>query len=144
MIERDTIALLRECDAGIKMGVDSIDEVLDYVRSELMKRSLVDCKIQHEQLGSEIERQLCRYQDEGKEPCPLAKGMSWIKTNVKLVMKESDDTIAELITDGCDMGVKSLSRYLNRYKAAEETAKDMAKRLIAQEEGLRLALRPYL
>ena len=29
MIEQDTIKLLRECDAGIKMGVSSIDEVLD-------------------------------------------------------------------------------------------------------------------
>ena len=28
MIEQDTIKLLRECDAGIKMGVGSIDEVL--------------------------------------------------------------------------------------------------------------------
>ena len=31
MIEQDTIKLLRECDAGIKMGVSSIDDVLDYV-----------------------------------------------------------------------------------------------------------------
>ena len=34
MIEQDTIRLLRECDAGIKMGVSSIDEVLDYVNSD--------------------------------------------------------------------------------------------------------------
>lgn len=32
MIEQDTIRLLRECDAGIKMGVGSIDEVLGQVR----------------------------------------------------------------------------------------------------------------
>ena len=74
----------------------------------------------------------------------MAKGMSWIKTNVRLVMKESDQTIADLITDGCDMGIKNLSRYLNQYVAAEERAKDIAKQLIAQEEELRLAVRPYL
>ena len=74
----------------------------------------------------------------------MAKGMSWIKTNVRLVMKESDQTIADLITDGCDMGIKSLSRYLNQYAAAEEKARDMARQLIAQEEELRLAVRPYL
>lgn len=28
MIEKDTIKLLRECDAGVKMGVSSIDDVL--------------------------------------------------------------------------------------------------------------------
>ena len=30
MIESDTIKLLRECDAGIKMGVKSIDNHLKY------------------------------------------------------------------------------------------------------------------
>lgn len=29
MIEQDTIKLLRECDAGIKMGVSAIEESLD-------------------------------------------------------------------------------------------------------------------
>ena len=29
MVEQDTIRLLRECDAGVKMGISSIDDVLD-------------------------------------------------------------------------------------------------------------------
>ena len=33
MIEPDTIKLLRECDAGIKMGVKSIDDGLDRVKN---------------------------------------------------------------------------------------------------------------
>ncbi len=144
MVQEDTIQLLRECDAGVEMGVSAIDEVLDYVRSELLRRNLVDCKIKHQQLSNEIHTLLCQHQDPGKEPCPVAKGMSWIKTNVRLVMKESDQTIADLITDGCDMGVKTLSRYLNQYAAAEEKAKDIARNLIAQEEELRLAVRQYL
>ena len=144
MIEQDTIRLLRECDSGVKMGVSSIDEVLDYTRSELLKRSLVDCKIKHEQLSGDIEKQLCRFRDQGKGPSPVVKGMSWIKTNAMLAMDQSDQTIAELITDGCNMGVKSLSRYLNQYQAADERAKDIAKKLIAQEEQLCAQMRPYL
>ena len=37
MIEQDTIKLLRECDANIKMGVSSIDEVLDSISNEKFK-----------------------------------------------------------------------------------------------------------
>ena len=55
--------------------------------------------------------------------------MSWVKTNVKLGMEESDATIAGLMTDGCNMGVKSLNRYLNQYEAADEVSKDITKRL---------------
>ncbi len=74
----------------------------------------------------------------------MAKSMSWIKTNVKLVIDESDRTIADLITDGCNMGIKSLSKYLNQYKAADEQSKDIAKRLIQLEEKLVCNMRPFL
>lgn len=144
MIEPDTIKLLRECDAGIKMGVASIDEVLEYVQHKTFKRLLSDCKNKHEQLQEEIQILLEQYHDEGKDPNPMAKGMSWMKTNVKLVMDESDETIADLITDGCNMGAKSLHKYLNQYGAADEKTKDITKRLINLEEKLAIDIRQYL
>ena len=61
-----------------------------------------------------------------------------------LTLEESDKTVADLITDGCNMGVKSLSRYLNQYEAAEEQAKDIAKRLIGLESHLIQDVQPYL
>ena len=144
MIEQDTIRLLRECDAGVKMGISSIDDVLDYVKSERLKQYLKDCKVAHQKLETEIQENLDRFGDDGKDPNPIAKGMSWMKTNIKLIMNESDHTIADLMTDGCDMGVKSLSKYLNQYKAADEASKDIAKRLIALEESLGKEIRGYL
>lgn len=144
MIEQDTIKLLRECDAGVKMGVKSIDDVLQYVHAAKLKELLTECKEEHEQLGHEIQELLDRYKDDGKDPNPMAKGMSWMKTNVKLAMNESDHTIADLITDGCNMGVKSLNRYLNQYKAADEVSKDITKRLINLEEKLAVDIRGFL
>ena len=144
MIEQDTVKLLRECDAGIKMGVSSIDDVLDYVKSPRLKQQLVHCKDEHVKLGRELQGYLDRYGDDGKDPNPIAKGMSYIKTNAKLAMEKSDATVSDLITDGCNMGVKSLSRYLNQYKAADENSKDLAKRLIDSEANLAEQLRSYL
>lgn len=144
MIEQDTIKLLRECDAGVKMGVSSIDDVIDYVRSKELKEYLNRCKDEHIKLNDEVQAALERFHDDGKDPNPIAKGMSWIKTNVKLSVDESDETIADLMTDGCNMGVKSLNRYLNEYEAADESAKDIAKRLIRLEEQLAIDVRKYL
>ena len=144
MIEPDTIKLLRECDAGIKMGVASIDEVLEAVHDKDFREALRECRTGHEKLGEEIQSLLKQAHDDGKEPNPMAKGMSWMKTNVKLAMDASDATAADLITDGCNMGVKSLSGYLNQYKAASETAKDLTKRLIQMEEKLVVAIRRFL
>ena len=67
-----------------------------------------------------------------------------MKTGMKLGLEETDATVADLITDGCNMGVKSLNRYLNQYKAADEPSKDIAKRLINLEEKLAVDIRSYL
>lgn len=144
MVEQDTVKLLRECDAGVKMGVSSINDVLEYVRDENFRKRLTKCKTEHEELRNEIEELLDKYRDDGKEPNPMAKGMSWLKTNVMLVVNESDKTIADLMTDGCNMGVKSLNRYLNQYEAASEVTKDITKRLINLEEKLAVDIREYL
>ena len=144
MIEQDTIKLLRECDAGIKMGVSTIDEVMDYVKSEQLKKYLNECKDEHDRLDVKLQKLLEKYKDDGKDPNPIAKGMSWMKTNMKLVMNESDSTIADLITDGCNMGVKSLNKYLNEYAAADEESKDICKKLIKLEENLLEQMRDYL
>lgn len=143
-MSNDTVKLLRECDAGVKMGISSINEVLPNVRAENFRRDLTDCRNQHEILLSDIKQKLCAYCDSGKEPAAMAKGMSRLKTNVKMAMAESDATAADLITDGCNMGVKSLHRYLNQYATADADSKGIAKRLIQLEDDLAKQIRQYL
>ena len=144
MVEQDTIKLLRECDAGVKMGVASIDDVLEYVKADPFKERLLTCKHEHEKLGLEIDSLLKEYKDEGKEPNPIAKGMSWMKTNMKISMDSRDSMIADLLTDGCDMGIKSLYGYLHEYHQADEEAQKLCNKLIAIEEELRKELQQYL
>lgn len=144
MIHDDTIKLLRECDAGIKMGVKSIDEVLDKAKCTDLRRMLKTCRDEHNKLDGELQRLLHRYGDEGKQPNFIAEKMAEIKTELKLGLDEQDSTIASLMTDGCNMGVKSLSRYLNQYAAADETSKNITKRLINLESDLAQDMRQFL
>lgn len=144
MDNTDTIYLLKECDSGTKMAVSSIDEVLDKTCDSNLKQLLSESKSHHEKLGDEIHTLLMEQGSEEKDPSPMAKGMSWLKTNMKIGMNESDATIADLITDGCNMGIKSLHKYLNQYKDADDTSKKMCNRLIDIEEQLCTKLHCYL
>lgn len=144
MENSDTVKLLRECDSGTKMAVSSIDEVLEKVRNTELSKLLRESRTHHEKLGDEIHLLLNRHNTEDKDPTPLAKGMSWFKTNMKMMMEESDATVADLITDGCNMGVKSLNRYLNQYQNADSESKSLCEKLISIEEKLCKDLRPYL
>lgn len=143
-MENDTVKLLRECDAGVKMAVSSFDDVIDKTQSPKLREMLEKSKEQHSALGGKISQALLEAGDDGKSPNPMAKGMSWIKTNMKMAVDNSDKTIADLMTDGCDMGVKSLSRYLNQYSAADNNSKDIAKELIKIELDLLTGLREFL
>ena len=144
MQDNDTIKLLRECDAGVKMGLSSINDVLPDVRSQGMRQDLTNCRDQHETLLTEIKTKLADNCDKGKEPAPAAKGMSWVKTNVKMALEPTDNTVADLVTDGCNMGVKSLHRYLNQYNQADPDSKGIATRLIQLEDDLAKQMRKYL
>ena len=144
MKKQDTMKLVKECDAGVKMGVASIDSILDYVHTYSLKSYLRDCKIAHEKLGREIETLLDHYHEEGKNPNPIATGIAKMKTNIRLALDESDKTVADVVSDGCHMGVKSLHRYLNQYEHADEKSKNITQSLIRQEEQLAVHLRKFL
>lgn len=144
MENQDTVKLLKECDAGAKMAITSIDEILEKVCDEELKRILQESKAKHKELESELDMLLIQQGAQEKEPGAMAKSMSWMKTNMKMSMDNSDETVADLITDGCNMGIKSLYRYLNQYKEADKKARGLCEKLIDAEEQLRSKLRAYL
>lgn len=144
MVNQDTINLLKECDAGSKMAVSSINDVLSKAEHTELRSLLSESREHHEKLGNEIHSLLLEYNSEEKEPNVMAKSMSWMKTNLKMEMNESDATIADLITDGCNMGIKSLHKYMNQYTAANKTSKDICLKLCSIEEELLKDLQSYL
>lgn len=146
MQETDDVKLLKECDAGVYMAISAIKEVLKKVQDEQLRELLEESCLHHEKLAQEIHGQLVTADSTGKEPNWMAKGMSWIKTNVMLEMsdKSVDAVIADLITDGCNMGIKSLYRYRNQYRNTEHSAREISRRLIDIEEQLRHDMQKYL
>lgn len=140
----DTINLLRECNAGIKMGEDAIKQVLPHAKNNELRHTLEVCKNTHASLGDETHKLLLSLGADTKDVHPIARTMSGMKICTSLMMQETDRRIANLMTDGCNMGIKSLSKYMNKYKNADEEAKNIAKRLIASEEYLEGKLRAFL
>ena len=111
----DTVELLKECDAGVKTAVKSL-----------------------------IDSLLAKCNKEGKDPSPMAQVMAWTKINMKIMADKNDKTIADLITDGCGMGIKTLCKYKNEYEHADKEAVDIAEKLIKLEDDLVYKLRRYL
>ena len=144
MPTQDTIKLLNECNAGVKMAVESLDEVLDKAKDEKLITILKNSLEEHKKLGDLTHQKLNEFHDKDKEPSALAKAMSWMSTNLKLFTGDVDEQIADLITEGCNMGIESISRYLNQYPNSRDDVKDLVHELIKIEDKLVLELRAYL
>lgn len=144
MSQEDTIHLLKECDAGVKMAVASFDEVIGKVKAKDLLKKLEESKEQHTKLETNCHNMLIETGEQDKEPNPVAKAMSYMKINMKLLPEPTDQEIAELMFDGSNMGVKSLFKYLHQYPAASREAKDLTGDIITCEENLREMLKEYL
>ena len=144
MASADTIKLLKECNSGIKMGIDAIEEILPSVQDGHFQEILESSLKEHKKLEADTEEALRKAGDDGKEPHKIAKGMAWFKTNVMMTMEKTDETAADLLTDGCHMGIKSINKYLNQYKDADDEVKGIVKDIIEIEENLAQKIRVYL
>ena len=145
-MREDTIKLLKECNSGITMGMSSINNVLPYVKNRDMKDALINCKEKHAKLGEKTHRALAQYDESRNPPHMMAKMMSDVKVKAQIMMtaEPKDKTIAGVMTDGCNMGIKSIYKYLNKYDCANNDSREIANNIISAEQELRTSLRQYL
>ena len=144
MKEEHTIKLLKECDSGAKMGVDSFDLVLKYIKNEELRKIKNETRLDHLDTLKKIKEQLNIYSSEGKDPNMIISEMSKIKMTIELSFNDSDSKIAKMMMDGCNMGIKALSEFKNKYNDADEKVIEICQRLISKEENLSKNLRRFL
>lgn len=125
-------------------GARAIDDVLGQTRDKALEQALLTCRETHRALEKQTKTLLAAERIPEKSANAMARGMSWLKTSTKLAVSPADETVADLITDGCNMGVKSLIRYRNRYPNASEAARSIAGQLIDSEQLLCKSMQPYL
>lgn len=140
----DNIKLLKECDAGVKMGINGIAQVKDKAYGENLKNLLDSYEDQHEKLYEIINRKLSECDETKKDPNLWGEAGSWISTNIKMMFNDDDEKIADLMIDGCNMGIKSVSRYMNKYSNASKEVMDIANDVIVLEQHFMNELRQYL
>ena len=146
MMTEDTIELLRECSSGVKMGINAIDDVIEKTESEKLHGLLRDSRNEHESIEKDIKKMLngAGGDADADGVHPIVEGVARLKTGIKLSGEHSDADIADILTDGCNMGVKNLHRYLNKYPNADVSARRAAERLVNIEERLCIDMRSFL
>ena len=130
----DTRMLLKECDAGCKMAARTMDQAIFFAEDSGIIQKINEYKDKHAEIGNECHSMLNEAGYSELDPSKHAKKMAWLVSEIKYVIDNSVQSISEMMIDGCNMGIKSISKYLNEFKNASEQSKDLAKRLIVVQQ----------
>lgn len=142
---KDSVELLKECDAGLEMAISSLEQVKPEAKAENFTNMLDKYYNNHIKIQKDIDKKLVEYNSDGKKANPIAETMSSMKTNFKLMTtNHTDQEIADLMMDGCNMGIKSVSKYMNQYANANEDIVQLANDIIVLEQNFANELRQYL
>jgi len=143
-MNEDTINLLKECNAGCKSATNSMEQVKPYIENESLKAIIDNYNDKHIKIGDECHQMLNKYHEEEKDPQAIAKAFSWISTEMKLMLKGNSNEVADIMIDGCNMGIKSVSKYINKYKNASNESINLAKSIVKIEQEFMNELLAYL
>lgn len=143
-MDANTIEILKECNKGCKMAVQSMVQLLEKIRNTDFCRLVKNSLEKHKEFLLETKELLDQYNEPESSPGRMATAFSWMSTEMKTTMNNEDGEIAKILMDGCNMGIKSVSEYVNKYKDASKESINLAKQLINEEEKLMKELKGYL
>lgn len=140
----DTVELLKECNSGLQMAINGISYVIDDAKGKEFNEMLENYEKQHKDLCKIVHKELHDRGYQEREPNPMIKTEAWMQTKMKMLVDSSDEKIADLMMDGCNMGIKSVGKYLNQYEGAEANTKSLANDVIELEENFMKDLKKFL
>ena len=140
----DTASLLREVCQGCKYAIESIEIARKYATDERVASVLRASGESHKKIQRAASQGLKK---EGvKEISHPAIGalMTKAQMNITLMLSSKPKSIAGVIIDGCNMGIKTVSKYKNRYPKASEECRGLADGLILAERELSSGMLKFL
>lgn len=143
-MNEDTVSLLKECNSGCKSATSSMEQVLGYVKNEKLAALIKKYDEKHIKAGDECHELLNKMNQKEKDPSKVAMMFAELGTDMKLMLEQSAHKAADLLIDGCTMGIKSLSEYINKYRNADEKVVNLTRKLIKIEQDFMTELLEFL
>lgn len=135
-MNEDSIQLLKEVDSGCLMAINSLHQMEEYEMPKEQNAMITRYIAKHDELQKEASRMLHDNHETDKQPGMMASAMSWLTTEMKLMLHENTREISKIMMNGCNMGIQSIREQMSKYKGAEEDAIKLANKLIKLEEDM--------
>lgn len=143
-MEDNTIQLLKECSSGCQMAQKSVKHAREYATDGKLSDLLEAYGEKHTRMEKRISDLLSEYGKEEEEPSKMASAMAWMTEEMKMTIHPNNNQVAKLMMDGCNMGIQSISEYVNKYPDASKESQDIAKDIIKIEEDFMQEMKAFV
>ncbi len=141
-----TLSLLEAMYKNVRMGADSIIDIMPKVSDESLKTELTSELERYEKFSKEIESSILNMGEDAKDQGVLAKLGTKMSVAMNTMMDSTTSHIAEMMIQGGTMGITDATKLLREYEntACSEEALDIARRIIKYEEETVERLKQFL
>ena len=128
--------LLQDIYSNVKMGSDSIINLLPKIKDDDMKTLMTTQLDQYEKYAQQVKNQLVAQGIEPKEANPVSKISAKIGMEMKSLQDNTTSHMAEMMVQGSTMDVTDLLQKVSIYEKCPECKNSvaLAKEIVAFEE----------
>ena len=130
----DTIELLNFISQNAKMGVETLSRLVQITQEEEFKNYLTEYLDGYQSFLSDADKRLKKKKEESKDLSPMAKVMSYLSLSFNTMIDKSPSHVAEMVMQGCSMGIIDITKRIKQYSGAEKTALTLAEKLLKFEQ----------
>ena len=141
-----TLDLLEAVYKNVRMGADSIIDIMPKVSDDSMRTELTSELERYEEFSAEIEKAILNMGEDAKDQGILAKLGTKMSVAMNTMVDSTTSHIAEMMIQGGTMGITDATKLLREYEntSCSEEALDIARRVIKYEEETVERLKKFL
>ncbi len=146
MSEQNTKEFLDLLYKNVKMGADSIIDLMPKVKDQELRREMTSELERYEKFAKAIRTILFKVGDEPKEESFMAKAMTKMSVEMNTLMDSTTSHIAEMMIKGATMGVTDTTKLIRQYEntSCSEEALSLARESVRYEEESIERLKKFL
>ena len=131
-----TLKLLEAMYKNVRMGADSIIDIMPKVADEKLREELTSELERYEEFSKEIKNSIFNMGEEAKDQGILAKVGTKMSVAMNTMMDSTTSHIAEMMIQGGTMGITDATKLLREYEntSCSKEALDITRRIIKYEE----------
>lgn len=142
---KNELEILDELNKGIKMGMDSISNVLKSVKDDNFKQVLLNQYNKYDGLLNKVNEQLQGYGTLPKDLPTMQKAMGFIEVKLNTTSDNSISHIAEMMLQGTNMGIiKGIKLLHNSDDDISKNTKNILSDFVGYQEECMETLKEYL